>query len=234
MKLIVDLSQFVHANYHTTGKSSGSVLAEAVENNIVRIVENIRMATTVESVSMAVDSDTYFRHVIFPEYKKKSKSDSINFKSVIDHLATNYKILKCDGLEADDVIYLFCSEYKENALIISADKDALQTVSKTGAILYDYRADIAYQGQYPLWKMKLIFGSKDNLPSLLPPRTRLAPVEKMLTDGMTVAKVFEKYGIDVYGEPAQLNGAMIIYDVSIYLQHVDKDALISLAQKIAE
>ena len=88
---------------------------------------------------MCHDSRHYWRRDFFPEYKanrrKGRKESSLDWDAIFECLNAikeeirinmPYKFLEVYGAEADDIIATICSEYAEEIMIISGDKDFIQ------------------------------------------------------------------------------------------------------------
>ena len=116
------------------------------ENSMVRhmILNSLRMYRTRFSsefgeLVLCYDSKHYWRRDYFTNYKanrrivrKKSDKDwdaifeCLN--TIKEEIRTNmpYKFLEIYGAEADDIIATICSEYAEEIMILSGDKDFIQ------------------------------------------------------------------------------------------------------------
>ena len=116
------------------------------EDSMVRhmILNSLRMYRTRFSsefgeLVLCYDSKHYWRRDYFPNYKanrRKSRKESSNdwdaifecLNTIKDEIKTNmpYKFLEIYGAEADDIIATICSEYAEEIMILSGDKDFIQ------------------------------------------------------------------------------------------------------------
>lgn len=120
--------------------------SKEIDENMVRhmILNSLRMYRTKYSsefgeLVLCYDSKHYWRRDYFPEYKfsrrkvrEKSTHDwnaiFLCLNEIKDELRNNmpYKFIEIYGAEADDVIGVLCSEYSEEIMIISGDKDFIQ------------------------------------------------------------------------------------------------------------
>ena len=120
--------------------------SKEIDENMVRhmILNSLRMYRTRYSsefgeLVLCYDSKHYWRRDYFPQYKSgrrktREKSDLdwnaifLCLNKIRDELRDNlpYKFVEVYGAEADDIIGVLCSEYSEEIMIISGDKDFIQ------------------------------------------------------------------------------------------------------------
>ena len=120
--------------------------SKEIDENMVRhmILNSLRMYRTKYSseygeLVLCYDSKHYWRRDYFPEYKfsrrKGREKSDLDWNAIFsclnqikDELRNNmpYKFVEIYGAEADDVIGVLCSEYSEEIMIISGDKDFIQ------------------------------------------------------------------------------------------------------------
>ena len=141
--ILVDMNQISVASVMMHLHMSKSTIPD---DSMVRhmILNSLRMYRTRFSsefgeLVLCYDSKHYWRRDYFPQYKanrKKSreKSDQ-DWDAIFDclniikeEIKTNmpYKFLEIYGAEADDIIATICSEYDEEIMILSGDKDFIQ------------------------------------------------------------------------------------------------------------
>jgi len=141
--ILVDMSQIMMANImmqmHMSKKSEP-------EEDMVRhmVLNSLRMYRTrflseFGEIVLCFDSKHYWRRDYFPEYKysrrKGRTTDNKDWDSIFgclnnikDEVKTHmpYKSVEVYGAEADDIIATLCSEYAEEIMILSGDKDFIQ------------------------------------------------------------------------------------------------------------
>ena len=141
--ILVDMSQIMMANImmqmHMSKKSEP-------EEDMVRhmVLNSLRMYRTrflseFGEMVLCFDSKHYWRRDYFPEYKhsrrKNRGTDDKDWDSIFgclnnikDEVTTHmpYKSVEVYGAEADDIIATLCSEYAEEIMILSGDKDFIQ------------------------------------------------------------------------------------------------------------
>ena len=141
--ILVDMSQIMMANImmqmHMSKKSEP-------EEPMVRhmVLNSLRMYRTrflseFGEMVLCYDSKHYWRRDYFPEYKhsrrKGRTTDSRDWDAIFgclnnikNEIKTNmpYKSVEAYGAEADDIIATLCSEYAEEIMILSGDKDFIQ------------------------------------------------------------------------------------------------------------
>ena len=141
--ILVDMSQIMMANImmqmHMSKKSEPD--EEMVRHMILNSLRMYRTRFLSEFGEMVLcyDSRHYWRRDYFPEYKhsrRKSRgTDDKNWDIIFDCLNTikeevktnmPYKSIEVYGAEADDIIGVLCSEYSDEIMIISGDKDFIQ------------------------------------------------------------------------------------------------------------
>ena len=141
--ILVDMSQIMMANImmqmHMSKKSEP-------DENMVRhmVLNSLRMYRTrflseFGEMVLCYDSKHYWRRDYFPEYKhsrrKNRGTDDKDWDAIFeclnnikDEVKTHmpYKSVEVYGAEADDIIATLCSEYAEEIMILSGDKDFIQ------------------------------------------------------------------------------------------------------------
>ena len=141
--ILVDMSQIMMASImmqmHMSKKNEP-------EEEMVRhmILNSLRMYRTrflseYGELVLCYDSRHYWRRDYFPEYKysrrKGRESDTKDWDIIFGCLNTikdeikehlPYKSVEVYGAEADDIIATLCSEYAEEIMILSGDKDFIQ------------------------------------------------------------------------------------------------------------
>jgi len=141
--ILVDMSQILMANIMMQMHMSKS--AEPDESMVRHMVLNsLRMYRTrflseFSEMVLCYDSKHYWRREYFPEYKysrrKGRDTDSKDWNSIFsclnnikEEVKVNmpYKSVEVYGAEADDIIGTLCSEYAEEIMILSGDKDFIQ------------------------------------------------------------------------------------------------------------
>jgi len=136
-------------------------------------------------VVLCYDSKHYWRRDYFPEYKhnrrKGRTSDSKDWDAIFDCLNTikeeiktnmPYKFLEVYGAEADDIIATICSEYAEEIMILSGDKDFIQLQKFPNVKQYSPITKKFVDGENPETYIKEhIFkgDSSDGVPNVLSP-----------------------------------------------------------------
>ena len=141
--ILVDMNQISLASMMMHLHMSKS---KEIDENMVRhmILNSLRMYRTKYSsefgeLVLCYDSKHYWRRDYFPEYKfsrrKGREKSDLDWNAIFsclnqikDELRNNmpYKFVEIYGAEADDVIGVLCSEYSEEIMIISGDKDFIQ------------------------------------------------------------------------------------------------------------
>ena len=141
--ILVDMNQISLASMMMHLHMSKS---KEIDENMVRhmILNSLRMYRTKYSsefgeLVLCYDSKHYWRRDYFPEYKfsrrKGREKSDLDWNAIFsclnqikDELRNNmpYKFVEIYGAEADDIIGVLCSEYSEEIMIISGDKDFIQ------------------------------------------------------------------------------------------------------------
>ena len=141
--ILVDMNQISLASMMMHLHMSKS---KEIDENMVRhmILNSLRMYRTKFSsefgeLVLCYDSKHYWRRDYFPEYKfgrrKTREKSDLDWESIFlclnkikDELRDNmpYKFIEIYGAEADDIIGVLCSEYSDEIMIISGDKDFIQ------------------------------------------------------------------------------------------------------------
>ena len=134
---------------------------------------------------LCYDSRHYWRRDYFPEYKhnrRKSRETSSQdwdaifgcLNTIKEEIKTNmpYKFLEVYGAEADDIIATICSEYSEEIMILSGDKDFIQLQKFPNVNQYSPITKKMVNGANPVGYLKEhVFrgDSSDGIPNVLSP-----------------------------------------------------------------
>ena len=162
------------------------------DDNMVRhmILNSLRMYRTRFSsefgeLVLCYDSRHYWRRDYFPQYKanrKKSREKSDQdwdaifecLNTIKEEIKTNmpYKFLEIYGAEADYIIATICSEYSEEIMILSGDKDFIQLQKFPNVKQYSPITKKMLNGVNPIGYLKEhVFkgDSSDGIPNVLSP-----------------------------------------------------------------
>ena len=174
--------------------------SKEIDENMVRhmILNSLRMYRTKYSsefgeLVLCYDSKHYWRRDYFPEYKsgrRKSREKSdldwnaifLCLNKIKDELRDNmpYKFIEIYGAEADDIIGVLCSEYSDEIMIISGDKDFIQLQKYPNVKQYSPITKKSVNGENPGGYLKehIIKGdTSDGVPNVLSP-------DNTFTDGL--------------------------------------------------
>ena len=183
------------------------------ENNMVRhmILNSLRMYRTRFSsefgeLVLCYDSRHYWRRDFFPNYKanrKKSRErgphdwDAIFecLNTIKEEIRTNmpYKFLEVYGAEADDIIATICSEYDEEIMILSGDKDFIQLQKFPNIKQYSPITKKMVNGINPVEYLKehiLKGDASDGVPNVLSP-------DNTFTDGLRQHPLTKKKRVSI-------------------------------------
>ncbi len=168
MKVYIDISQIIKANWYIKNKiGSSRSLTSLVDDNIGNIVFEINKKYKIQGIILAEDSKTYFRKKIYPLYKGQRVIDQayneVKEKTIIE-LREIYNHKVYEGLEADDIMYLETRNNK--GIIVSSDQDLRQT----NQIIYNpvSKKQVEYSYTNKDLIMKIITGCRsDNVPRLV-------------------------------------------------------------------
>ena len=187
--ILVDMSQIMMANImmqmHMSKKSEP-------DENMVRhmVLNSLRMYRTrflaeFGEMVLCYDSKHYWRRDYFPEYKhsrrKNRGTDDKDWDAIFeclnnikDEVKTHmpYKSVEVYGAEADDIIATLCSEYAEEIMILSGDKDFIQLQRFPNVKQYSPITKKMINGEDPVRYIKEhIFkgDTSDGVPNVLSP-----------------------------------------------------------------
>ena len=195
--ILVDMNQISVASMMMHLHMSKS---KEIDESMVRhmILNSLRMYRTKYSsefgeLVLCYDSKHYWRRDYFPQYKsgrRKSREKSdldwdaifLCLNKIKDELRNNlpYKFLEIYGAEADDIIGVLCSEYSEEIMIISGDKDFIQLQKFPNVKQYSPITKKMVNGENPGGYLKEhIFkgDTSDGVPNILSP-------DNTFTDGI--------------------------------------------------
>lgn len=143
--IVVDLNQVMISNlYMQLGTHTNTQIEEPIFRHMV--LNSLRsykqkFGSDYGEMVIACDNKNYWRKHLFPYYKasrrKAQEKSDLNWTVIFEHLNKikqelkeyfPYRVIDVESAEADDIIATLCiaSEYNENVLILSADKDFIQ------------------------------------------------------------------------------------------------------------
>ena len=195
--ILIDMNQISLASMMMHLHMSKS---KEIDENMVRhmILNSLRMYRTrfsseFNELVLCYDSKHYWRRDYFPQYKsgrRKSREKSdldwnaifLCLNKIRDELRDNlpYKFVEVYGAEADDIIGVLCSEYSEEIMIISGDKDFIQLQKFPNVKQYSPITKKMVNGKNPGGYLKEhIFkgDTSDGVPNVLSP-------DNTFTDGL--------------------------------------------------
>ena len=182
--------------------------SKEIDENVVRhmILNSLRMYRTKFSseygeLVLCYDSKHYWRRDYFPQYKssrrKSRETDSKDWDAIFsclnqikDEIKNNlpYKFVEVYGAEADDIIGILCTEYSEEIMIISGDKDFIQLQRYPNVKQYSPITKKRVNGENPDGYLKEhIFrgDTSDGIPNVLSP-------DNTFTDGLRQTPLTKK------------------------------------------
>ena len=195
--ILVDMNQISLASMMMHLHISKS---DEIDENVVRhmILNSLRMYRTKFSseygeLVLCYDSKHYWRRDYFPQYKssrrKSRETDNKDWDAIFsclnqikDEIKNNlpYKFVEVYGAEADDIIGILCTEYSEEIMIISGDKDFIQLQRYPNVKQYSPITKKSVNGENPgAYLKEHIFkgDTSDGVPNVLSP-------DNTFTDGL--------------------------------------------------
>ena len=171
-----------------------------IDDKMVRhmILNSLRMYRTrfvseFGELVLCYDSKHYWRRDYYPQYKasrRKSREKSEHnwddifscLNEIKSELRDNmpYKVVEVYGAEADDIIGILCSEYSDEILILSGDKDFIQLQKYPNVKQYSPITKKMITGENPDTYLKEhVFkgDTSDGIPNVLSP-------DNTFTDGL--------------------------------------------------
>lgn len=136
--IIFDASIFIHANYHIILKFAKEVDSYKLGQKVCQQISNVAFTEFPgKPIYIALDPVNRFRNKIYPAYKAHRKPKNFDKAIVHEVLKSQFNCLEYDGLEADDVCYLFSVKYPQ-AIMISEDDD-FRLMLKEDRMLWKYK-----------------------------------------------------------------------------------------------
>jgi len=187
--ILVDMSQIMMANimmqmHISKEKEPEEKMVRHMILNSLRMYRS-RFISEFGELVLCYDSRHYWRRDYFPEYKynrRKSREASSQdwdaifgcLNTIKEEIKTNmpYKFLEVYGAEADDIIAIICSEYNEEIMILSGDKDFIQLQKFPNVKQYSPITKKMMNGVNPIGYIKEhVFrgDSSDGIPNVLSP-----------------------------------------------------------------
>jgi len=225
LHLAFDLSIFIYGHYHVqVGKLKRELdckdLANKIENQIMNIAMQFQESNIVKSIVLCADSRS-FRNDIWMGYKMGRKSLPFDKQEVIQYLTL--KVLQWDGLEADDLMYIYADKYP-HTVMVTEDKDMLQAV-KDETLMYKYKSgkllaadDVDYKFEA---LKKVLYGCpSDSIPEAISARKlnnpTLALELKNMYSGQPIKIEQICLNLIEKGYPINLDMVGINYDLCVY------------------
>tara|TARA_Y100000310_G_scaffold311107_1_gene357088 strand:+ start:2096 stop:2941 length:846 start_codon:yes stop_codon:yes gene_type:complete len=195
--ILVDMNQISMASMmmHLHLNKSKEIDEKMVRHMILNSLRMYRTRFSSEfgELVLCYDSKHYWRRDYFPQYKsgrKKSREKSDhNWEAIFsclnqikDELKENmpYKFVEVYGAEADDIIGTLCSEYSDEIMIVSGDKDFIQLQKYPNVKQYSPITKSMINGKSPdnFLKEHIFKGdTSDGIPNVLSP-------DNTFTDGL--------------------------------------------------
>ena len=203
--ILVDMNQISLASMMMHLHMSKS---DEIDENVVRhmILNSLRMyrtkfASEYGELVLCYDSKHYWRRDYFPQYKsgrrKSREADNKDWDAIFsclnqikDEIKNNlpYKFVEVYGAEADDIIGILCTEYSEEIMIISGDKNFIQLQRYPNVKQYSPITKKRVNGENPDGYLKEhIFkgDTSDGIPNVLSP-------DNTFTDGLRQTPLTKK------------------------------------------
>ena len=195
--ILVDMNQIslasmmMHLNMNKSKEIDESMVRHMILNSLR--MYRTRFSSEFGELVLCYDSKHYWRRDYFPEYKfarRKSREKSTHdwnaiflcLNEIRDELRDNmpYKFIEIYGAEADDIIGVLCSEYSEEIMILSGDKDFIQLQKYPNVKQYSPITKKTVNGENPgAYLKEHIFkgDTSDGVPNVLSP-------DNTFTDGL--------------------------------------------------
>ena len=195
--ILVDMNQIsvasvmMHLNMNKSKEIDESMVRHMILNSLR--MYRTKFSSEFGELVLCYDSKHYWRRDYFPQYKsgrRKSREKSdldwnaifLCLNKIRDELRDNmpYKFVEIYGAEADDIIGVLCSEYSEEIMIISGDKDFIQLQKYPNVKQYSPITKKMVNGENPGGYLKEhIFkgDTSDGVPNVLSP-------DNTFTDGL--------------------------------------------------
>jgi len=187
--ILVDMNQISLASMmmHLHMSKSKEIDEKMVRHMILNSLRmyRTRFSSEFNELVLCYDSRHYWRRDYFPQYKanrKKGREKSAQnwdaifecLNTIKEEIRTNlpYKFLEVYGAEADDIIATICSEYNEEIMILSGDKDFIQLQKFPNVNQYSPITKKMVNGANPVGYLKEhVFrgDSSDGIPNVLSP-----------------------------------------------------------------
>jgi len=221
MKVIVDFSIIFYKFFHVL-----DTYAE-IEKEVLSKLIGIQMDLGVfNTMTLAIDLGGSWRTDIYPDYKGNRPNDEKKQRArmwyhvLVDVLAKEYDVIGLEGLEADDICYLFACKY--DCVVVSEDGDLEQLTAIENTKLWKPFKRVFYVGDaYFSILTKIIFGDdSDNIPRVAP--KGYGPVsfkEIYFKTGKDINKVAVEMGLDI--EKVKHNMELIYFSHDILDKHFE-------------
>jgi len=220
MKIIVDFSIVFYKFFHVLDTY------EELEKEVTSKLTAIQMDLGVFDMTLAIDCGKSWRVDIFPEYKGTRPNDERKqlarkwYSRILIPLEREYDILGLEGLEADDICYLFAC--KHDCVVVSGDGDLEQLTAIAKTKLWKPFKRVFYVGD-PYFSIlnKIIFGdSSDNIPRVAPRGVGPVALKKLYFEhDKQLDPMIESMGLDA--EKVKRNVALIYFSRTVLDEHFE-------------
>ena len=153
---------------------------------LYEILSDIELRYNIERYYIFIRGNNNFRKSLYPEYKANRTEKHKIIPSLGQFLVDKeqFKAIECHNAEADDCVYSYAEEYKDQAIICSIDKDLLQIPG----LHYNYKTktykEISIEeARHNLASQMIIGDAGDNIN--LTPKFGKAYAKKHLRKGMS-------------------------------------------------
>lgn len=196
---------------------------ELIKSSADNLINNILSTTKSKYYLGFLSPSNSFRNELFSDYKENRKNlkKPDHFDQLKNYLIDNWKFLKLQHYEADDVVSIFKKEFNDS-IICSIDKDVLNlegthfNYKKNEFVTVSYLDSIVY-----FWKSMIIGDTVDNIKGLNGKGKVFADNLLLNINDESIMRnlVFNEY-INQYGE---YKGIELFYKNYKLLKIVDKD-----------
>ena len=230
-RVIFDTSIFIHANYSIMMNflAESQIDSKALASKVTDQIASIALKKFEGyDVVLALDSPYNFRKKISEQYKAQRSKKNIDTEVVEEFLKSRFNCIQYNGLEADDLIYLYSRKYPE-AVLVSEDNDYLLMLDDY-RIMYKYKVDKfvaldSEQDHLIECLQKICGGCKsDNISRIKLKSFGPAFLKKFLTQnpGLDLIDYLDILEEMQYILPYQRNYELAMYDEATYYKYLNE------------
>lgn len=236
MYAVFDLSIFIHANYHIMKKFMSDFSDEQLAYKVNEQITSIHLKKfPMHKLVIVCDYVNNFRKKLSTKYKSSRGPAKFNGEAIYEYMNLRHKCVRFEGLEADDLAFLF-SQSKEDVTLISEDNDYLLMLDPD-IRLYKPKKDIyvelSVEDLLLERVLKVVKGcDSDEIDSITLKRIGPKTMRKLLDFNLDLFGNLDKLYNEGNIAHWQSNYELAMYDINTYYKYFGVDTINNLTKSL--